>query len=70
MLRVVSVELFTVYNCLKVRLDRFWLKQDLLYNFKATFSEPEVENFPSVTCVLLYYACGYRGNGAIVPTQH
>jgi len=35
-------------NCFKMRLDKFWSNQDVLYNFKAPFWELEVEVILSV----------------------
>ena len=30
-------------NCFKTRLDKFWSKRDVLYDFKHSFWEPELE---------------------------
>jgi len=45
-------------NCFKMRLDKFWSNQDVLYNFKAPFWEPEVEVILSVT-VSFIMSCIY-----------
>jgi len=33
----------TEINCFKTRLDRFWLNQDIIYNFRSEIHEPEAE---------------------------